>query len=76
LTIKQRSRKPVRSYRLSAEGVRQLKDLAQSMERSESNVIEIALDRMYREEIRFDYQLSEKNGSYQAASITGIQETK
>lgn len=70
LTIKQRSRKPVSSYRISAEGVRQLKDLAQSMERSESNVIEIALDRMYREEIRFGYQLSEKNGSYQAASIT------
>ena len=70
MTTKQRSRKPVSSYRISAEGVRQLKDLAQSMERSESNVIEIALDRMYREEIRFGYQVSEKNGSYQAASIT------
>lgn len=46
------------------------------MERSESNVIEIALDRMYREEIRFGYQVSEKTGSYQAPSITGIQETK
>lgn len=61
----QRSRKPVSSYRLSAEGVRQLKNLAQSMERSESNVIEIALDRMYREEIRFGcFSVGEVQGHY------------
>jgi hypothetical protein len=53
LTKIQRSRKPVSSFRISAEGTRQLKVLAQSMGRSESNVIEIAIDRMYREENRF-----------------------
>ena len=53
MTKIQRSRKPVSSYRISAEGTRQLKVLALSMGRSESNVIEIAIDRVYREEIRF-----------------------
>ncbi len=50
---KQRTTKPVHSLRLSAEGLRQLKDLSLQMQRSEANVVEIALDRMYREEIRF-----------------------
>ncbi len=50
---KQRTTKPVHSLRLSAEGLRQLKDLSIQMQRSEANVVEIALDRMYREEIRF-----------------------
>jgi hypothetical protein len=50
---KQRTTKPVHSLRLSAEGLRQLKDLSLQMQRSEANIIEIALDRMYREEIRF-----------------------
>lgn len=45
--------KPVRSFRISAEGVRQLRELSESMGRSESDVVEIAVDRMYREEIRF-----------------------
>lgn len=49
----QRSRKPVSSYRISAEGTRQLKELAKTTQRSEANVVEIAIDRMYREEIRF-----------------------
>jgi DNA-binding PadR family transcriptional regulator len=47
-------RKPVRSFRLSQEGIHQLQTMAQAMGRSESDVIEIALDRMYREEIRFN----------------------
>lgn len=64
MTRTQRSRKPVTSYRLSSEGIRQLKELAQTMERSESNVIEIALDRMYREEIRYGQSLLDKKGSY------------
>ena len=51
--------KPVRSFRLSQEGVRQLKDLASTMERSESDVLEVALDRMYREEVRFNRLLRE-----------------
>lgn len=50
---KNSSAKPVRSFRISTEGVRQLKDLSSSMGRSESDVVEIAVDRMYREEIRF-----------------------
>ena len=45
--------KPVRSFRISAEGVRQLRELSEDMGRSESEVIEVAVDRMYREEIRF-----------------------
>lgn len=66
----QRSRKPVSSYRISAEGTRQLKELAQSMERSESNVIEIALDRMFREEVRFRYEnTQDRTGSDQAISV-------
>ena len=50
---KNSSAKPVRSFRISAEGVRQLKELSSSMGRSERDVVEIAVDRMYREEIRF-----------------------
>ncbi len=46
-------KKPVRSFRLSQEGIYQLQTMAQSMGRSEGDVIEIALDRMYREEVRF-----------------------
>ena len=45
--------KPVRSFRLSYECVRQLKDLAGSMGRSEGDVVEVSIDRMYREELRF-----------------------
>ena len=50
---KQRTTKRVHSLRLSAEGLRQLKDLSLQLQRSEANVVEIAIDRMYREEIRF-----------------------
>jgi len=50
----QRKRKPVHSFRLSAEGLRQLQELSGQMQRSESNVVEIALDRMYREELRYN----------------------
>ena len=53
------SNKPVRSFRISQEGVRQLKALASNMERGESDVIEVALDRMYREEIRFGQLIRE-----------------
>lgn len=45
--------KPVRSFRISSEGVRQLRELSSAMGRSESDVVEVAVDRMYREEIRF-----------------------
>jgi predicted transcriptional regulator len=51
--------KPVRSFRLSHEGTRQLRSMATTMGRSESDVIEVALDRMYREEIRFNRLLRE-----------------
>lgn len=49
----QRKTKPVHSLRLSAEGLRQLRDLSIQTQRSEANIVEIAIDRMYREEIRF-----------------------
>ena len=51
--------KPVRSFRLSQEGVNQLKVMASVMGRSESDVLEVALDRMYREEIRYNRILRE-----------------
>ena len=51
--------KPVRSFRISLEGVSQLRAMASVMGRSESDVIEVALDRMYREEIRYNRVLRE-----------------
>lgn len=51
--------KPVHSFRLSLECVRQLKDLSNNMGRSEGDVVEVAIDRMYREEIRFGNLISE-----------------
>lgn len=45
--------KPVHSFRLSYESLRQIKDLSTGMRRSEGDVVEVAIDRMYREEIRF-----------------------
>ncbi len=51
--------KPVHSFRLSLEGVSQLRALANVMGRSESDVLEVALDRMYREEIRYNRILQE-----------------
>jgi len=50
---KNASVKPVHSFRLSYESLRQIKDLSINMGRSEGDVVEIAIDRMYREEIRF-----------------------
>ncbi len=47
------SNKPVHSFRLSRESLYQLKEMAGEMGRSESDIVEIALDRMYREEVRF-----------------------
>jgi len=45
--------KPVHSFRLSLECVRQLKDLSGIMGRSEGDVVEVSIDRMYRGELRF-----------------------
>ncbi len=50
---KNSSTKAVRSFRLSIECVRQLKDLSSNMGRSEGDVVEVSIDRMYREELRF-----------------------
>lgn len=50
---KNSSTKPVHSFRLSLDCIRQLKDLSGVMGRSEGDVVEVAVDRMYREEIRF-----------------------
>ena len=52
--------KPVKSFRLSVEGIDQLREMAYTMGRSESDVLEIALDRMYREEVRFNRAIREK----------------
>jgi hypothetical protein len=68
--------KPVRSFRLSPEGVRQLKELAGGMGRSESDVIEVALDRMYREEIRFGRLVRESDNSENAYRVDKESEEK
>lgn len=47
------AKKPVRSFRLSGETLEQIEELAVTMGRSEGNILEIAVDRMYREEVRF-----------------------
>jgi hypothetical protein len=49
--------KPVHSFRISGESMSQLLAMASVMGRSEADVVEIALDRMYREEIRFNRAL-------------------
>ena len=53
MPIKNSSTKAVRSFRLSIECVRQLKDMSSIMGRSEGDVVEVSIDRMYREEVRF-----------------------
>ncbi len=68
---KQRATKPVHSLRLSLEGRRQLKELSLQMQRSEANIVEIAIDRMYREEIRFGcFSINE------VGNIYGIEELR
>lgn len=56
--------KSIHSFRLSRECVRQLKTMAMQMGRSESDVVEVALDRMYREETRYNRGLREAAGDY------------
>ena len=68
--------KPVHSFRLSLEGVRQLKELAGDMGRSESDVLEVALDRMYREEIRFGRLVREHDHSENAYRVDNESEEK
>lgn len=68
------SNKPVRSFRLSREGVRQLRALASHMGRGESDVIEVALDRMYREEVRFGQLLREGEDPESNYQVTGTEE--
>ena len=54
--------KPVRSFRLSQECGDQLQLMARTMGRSESTIIEVALDRMFREELRFNHAIKERAG--------------
>jgi hypothetical protein len=68
--------KPVRSHRLSQEGVRQLIDLSQHMGRSETEIIEVALDRMYREEIRFSRMFRESTAPENNYQIDSNEENK
>jgi predicted transcriptional regulator len=51
-----------RGFRLSDEAYRQLETLAERHGRSQSNVIEIALDRFYREETMTQHTISVDNG--------------
>ena len=55
--------KPVHSFRISGEGMSQLLAMAAVMGRSEADVVEIALDRMYREEIRYNRALRDRKTS-------------
>jgi DNA-binding PadR family transcriptional regulator len=55
--------KSVKSFRLSGEGITQLRSMAEAMGRSESDILEVALDRMYREEIRFNRILRDRLNS-------------
>lgn len=58
--------------RLSAESLRQLICLSLQMQRSEANVVEIAIDRMYREEIRFGgLSISEAKNAYNIEESKG-----
>ena len=68
------AKKPVRSFRLSLEGNRQLKELAGEMGRSEGEVIEIAIDRMYREELRFGRMVRESQSPGNAYQTSASKE--
>ena len=68
------TKKPVRSFRLSTEGVRQLRSMARTMGRSESDVVEVALDRMYREEIRFNRMVREGGQTEDLYHVDGEKE--
>jgi predicted transcriptional regulator len=70
------ARKPVRSFRISPEGASQLRAMASVMGRSESDVIEVALDRMYREEIRYNRVLREGARSEDHYLINEVNEGK
>jgi len=70
---KNSSTKAVRSFRLSIECVRQLKDLSGNMGRSEGDVIEVAVDRMYREELRFGTLMIGEGGKPEDSYKTGFQ---
>ena len=63
------ARKPVRSFRLSLEGNRQLRELAGEMGRSEGEVIEVAIDRMYREEVRFGRLMKDRGDPEDAYKV-------
>lgn len=67
--------KPVRSFRLSGETLAQIEEMAALMGRSEGNIVEIAVDRMYREEVRF-HQVLDPKAEYQVTNRTEKKEDK
>ena len=71
---KNSSTKAVRSFRLSLECVRQLKDLSGNMGRSEGDVVEVSIDRMYREELRFGNLMISEGKKPEDNYIVGKQE--
>jgi len=68
------SNKPVHSFRLSRESIYQLKEMTGEMGRSESDVVEIALDRMYREEIRFGRLVHDRGKPDDSYTVEGNKE--
>ncbi len=69
------SNKPVRSFRLSGETLGQLEELAALMGRSEGNIVEIAVDRMYREEVRF-HRVLDPRAEYRITKETDNEEDR
>jgi predicted DNA-binding protein len=55
--------KPIQSFRLCFETISQIKELADETGHSRGEIIEVAIDRMYREEIRFGrFSIAEEHG--------------
>jgi predicted DNA-binding protein len=59
-----------KSFRLSDEAYRQLDALTQKHGRSQANVIEIALDRLYRQETEMNYYILVRDGQIDIISVT------
>ena len=51
-----------------------MKDLAGNMGRSEGDVVEVSIDRMYREELRFGNLMIGEGGKPEDSYKNGIQE--
>jgi predicted transcriptional regulator len=62
---KHSSTKPIQSFRLCSETISQIKELADATGHSRGEIVEVAIDRMYREEIRFGrFGIADEKGQY------------